>query len=236
MATQEGFEWHGAGDTYVEHFLYHLLGDPTMQMWAAPPTHFNLGAVVAKWKTRTFNPGEPRFNVELSFPIGGGDPPPAGTIATLLHDGEPIGRALVGADGTATITPEVQTDNQNLTVSYNQDGALPAVDQVEDAPGKTATSLTLAANGSPAQTGGGDFGGTLAPAFAGATIRVVYERTTAPASTVTHSVTTNVDGNWTDHLALDGQYPSHWKATAHFDGDIDHSASSSAPIEFDIGD
>ena len=41
MATQEGFEWHGAGDTYVEHYLYHLLGDPTMQMWADPPVRFD---------------------------------------------------------------------------------------------------------------------------------------------------------------------------------------------------
>ena len=41
MATQEGFEWHGSGDTYVEHYLYHLLGDPTMQMWADPPVRFD---------------------------------------------------------------------------------------------------------------------------------------------------------------------------------------------------
>ena len=41
MATQEGFEWHGSGDTYVEHYLYHLLGDPTMQMWANPPVRFD---------------------------------------------------------------------------------------------------------------------------------------------------------------------------------------------------
>ena len=41
MATQEGFEWQGAGETYEEHYLYHLLGDPTMQMWANPPVRFD---------------------------------------------------------------------------------------------------------------------------------------------------------------------------------------------------
>ena len=37
MAAQEGTEWHGAGDTYAEHYLYGLLGDPSAQMWAAEP-------------------------------------------------------------------------------------------------------------------------------------------------------------------------------------------------------
>jgi hypothetical protein len=237
MATQEGFEWHGAGDTYVEHYLYHLLGDPTMQMWANPPTRFNLGGIRTVWRQVQFEPGEPRFQIEIRFPpIGGGDPPPFNTVATLLHDGEPIGRALVGQDGTATIRPEVRTDNQNLTVVYSQEGAIPAQDAVENAPGKTATSLTLAANGSPAQTGGGDFEGAISPALGGKQIRLVYERTTAPGSTTTQTVSTAANGTYTDHFDFSGQYPSHWRVQAFFDGDEDTAPSSSPPIEFDIGD
>jgi hypothetical protein len=208
-----------------------------MQMWSAPPTRFRLPQIETLYERIQFEPGDPRFQILIRFPpIGGGDPPPFKTVATLLHDGQPIGRAIVGQDGTATIRPEVFTDDENLSVVFQQEGALPAQDSVQNVPGKQNTSLTLQADGSPAQTGGGDFSGALTPALSGKQIRLVYERTTPPTSTTTQTVTTAANGTYSDHLNLDGQYPSHWRVTAFFDGDIDNSASSSPPIEFDIGD
>jgi Peptidase family C25/Propeptide_C25 len=125
----------GAVSARSEHFLYGLFGDPTMQMWAAAPRRLKLDIIGADFRTiGNPRPGEPSFEVVIRFPVGGGDPPPEGTIATLLHDGEPIGRAVVGADGTATVRPDVQTDSKGLTVSYNQDGALPETDTVEGTP------------------------------------------------------------------------------------------------------
>ena len=72
MATQEGFEWHGAGDTYVEHYLYHLLGDPTMQMWANPPVRFDpsrFSGVIRDYRELKPipEPGDPPFYVRFEF-------------------------------------------------------------------------------------------------------------------------------------------------------------------------
>jgi hypothetical protein len=237
MATQEGFEWHGAGDTYVEHYLYHLLGDPTMQMWSNPPVRFDperfRGLIREIREFKVPEPGDPPFFVEFTleheFALG--------SIVTVFRGQEAIGRGIVGADGKANIIPDVPfDDNENLTLSIQQDGALPAQEAVEGTQPKTQTSLTLAADGSPAQTGGGDFEGTLTPNLAGRTIRLVYERTTAPTSTTTHTTTTAANGTYSDHFDFSGQYPSHWRVQAFFDGDQDNAPSSSPAIEFDIGD
>ncbi len=101
---------------------------------------------------------------------------------------------------------------------------------------KEQTSLTLTVEGSPAMTGGGDFSGNLTPALAGAKIRIVYKRTTAPTSTTTHTVTVNSQGGYRDHFDFSGQYPSHWQVQAFFDGDNAHQPSQSQAVEFDIGD
>src|SRR4051812_16964926 len=144
MATQEGFEWHGAGDTYVEHYLYHLLGDPTMQMWADPPQRFNVGRIKAVYRTiRAPHPGDPTFQVLINFPIGGGDPPAFGTVVTLFSGNAAIGRGIVGRDGALTLMPNVNGNPHNQHLSYNQDGALPAQDSVQNTPPKQKTTLTF---------------------------------------------------------------------------------------------
>src|SRR5581483_10745471 len=40
MASQNNLDGQGDDETYQEHYLYHLLGDPSGQMWADPPRHF----------------------------------------------------------------------------------------------------------------------------------------------------------------------------------------------------
>ena len=242
MATQEGFEWHGSGDTYVEHYLYHLLGDPTMQMWSAPPVRFDpskfRGVVKDIREFKVPQPGDPPFFVHFEMTNSA---LALGTVVTVFRGGdEAVGRGVVGADGTVDIIPDVPFDNHdNLTLSLQQDGALPAQEAVEGTAPKQQTSLTagIAPNSpAPAATGGGDFQGTLTPALAGAKIRIVYTRTTAPGSTTTQTVNTAGNGSWTDHFDFAGQFPSHWKVQAFFDGDTSHAASSSNAFEFDIGD
>jgi hypothetical protein len=131
MASQVGVEGQGSGDTEFEHYLYHLMGDPSMQMWTATPVHFDPAKIDTVFRAvAPVNPGDPVFQVELNFAQGPGDPPAPGTVATLLHDGAPIGRAIVGADGRATIVPDVKTDANKLTVALEQDGVLPSTDSV----------------------------------------------------------------------------------------------------------
>jgi hypothetical protein len=249
MATQEGFEWHGAGDTYVEHYLYHLLGDPTMQMWAAPPVRFDpnkfRGDIRAIREFKIPEPGDPPFFVHFEMT---GEPLAQGTLVTVFRGDEAVGRGIVGADGTTNVIPDVPFDNHdNLTLSLQQDGALPAQEAVEGTAPKEQTSMTLNDPGSPSQTNNPNpFSGQLTPAFAGAPIRVVY----APQGVVSgdprqqfqHTVNTAADGTWHDDVNFTyntvgaSQTPNRWTAQAFFDGDGSHLPSSSNIRTFDVGD
>jgi hypothetical protein len=121
--------WDG-GNEYVEHYLYHLLGDPSMQMWAATPTHFDPQRINAKYRAiKNPRPGDPPYEVTVSFPTGAGNPPPAGTIVTLFSSlrgrNAPVGRALLGPNGQATIIPNANASPKGLNIAFEQVGALP---------------------------------------------------------------------------------------------------------------
>ena len=219
MATQEGFEWHGAGDTYVEHYLYHLLGDPTMQMWSNPPMRFDperfRGLIREYREIKPIpEPGDPPFYVRFEFP---GEPEAIGSLITVFRGAEAVGRGIVGQDGAVNIVPDVPVGGQDdLTLSLQQDGAFPAQEAVEKspAPPKEPTSLTFDDPGTPSQTGNPNpFSGQLTPALAGAKIRVVYTPVdpTHPNGTIEHEVTTDATGGWRGHgrllLLLQPQQP-----------------------------
>jgi hypothetical protein len=249
MATQEGLDWHGAGDTYVEHYLYHLLGDPSMQMWAAEPKQF----VPPRIDTRYIpidvpRPGDPEWKINIRFPIGGGDPPPFNTVATLFSGSEAIGRGIVGRDGFAEVVPEVKVDPKELSVKFNQDGTLPASDQVDGVPAprtassttppprpeKQQTSLTLSAPAQPGFPTANAFTGAISPAFAGASIRIEYTRNTraAPTETRTSTVPTEEEGTYSDSPVWSANDVGQWQAQAFFDGDAGHQASASPVVTF----
>ena len=134
MATQEGFEWHGAGDTYVEHYLYHLLGDPTMQMWANPPVRFDpsrFRGFVGSIREIDPNPepGDPPFYIHFEF---AGEPLAIGSLVTVFRGARGHRPRDRGADGAVNIVPEVPSAREdNLTLSLQQDGAFPAPEPVE---------------------------------------------------------------------------------------------------------
>jgi hypothetical protein len=229
MATQEGFEWHGAGDTYVEHYLYHLLGDPTMQMWSAPPVRFDpgrfRGVIQRISEIKVPQPGDPPFFVhfELNHELA------LGTLVTVFRNGnEAVGRGVVGANGIANIIPDVPFgDQDNLSVSLQQDGALPAQEKVDNPPITTTMTASCAASPhddvQPMTTSG-----TLSPAFAAANIKLTYTRPNN-GGTLVRTVQTNANGAWTDTITptQQAQLPDGvWTIRADYEGDATHNPSS----------
>jgi hypothetical protein len=235
MASQDGIDFQGGGDTYFEHQLYHLLGDPSMQMWAATPFHFEPPRIDFKYRALAqINPGDPPFQVEGSFPQGPGEPFAGGTVATLLHNGDVIGRGIVGADGKVTITPDVPTDTQNLTVALNQDGVLPAQDTVDQGTPAQKTSLSLTAPAAVHFDKQNTFGGHLDPGIPGAQVKIVYTRD-SNGETIEHTVTPANNGDYTDSATFPRAKAGKWHAQASYAGDATHSASASAVVPFTVG-
>jgi hypothetical protein len=104
------------------HFhLYGLFGDPTMQMWSNYPLAFDPDKIGADIEYNG-----PDLSVHLRLRDVFAD----GTVGTLFDGDRAIGRAVV-RDGEAVIAPDAETDGRDLTVSLQQDGALPARVRVE---------------------------------------------------------------------------------------------------------
>jgi hypothetical protein len=225
MATQNGLDGQDSGDTYFEHHLYHLLGDPSMQMWAATPVNFDINKILSQYRAiAPVNPGDPVFQVNVSFPQAAGDPPAPGTVATLFSGDQAVGRGIVGADGKVTITPDSNVQPQNLRVAFDQEGVLPASDTVDAAPQAQKSTMSLKCpNGARA----GSFvsaSGTLTPVPGGATVKLHY---TGPNNQVVDdTVQTNASGNWTRRT----QIPSagQWTLKATFEGDTTYAPSSAS--------
>jgi hypothetical protein len=236
MATQEGLDWHGAGDTYAEHYLYHLLGDPSMQMWADEPKQFVPPKIDTRYIPVDFpRPGDPPWKINIQFPVGGGEPPPFNTVATLFNNGEVLGRGIVNRGGFAEIIPEQMVEPLNLHVTFNQDGVLPAQDSVEGAPKKTQTSVTVQPPQNSSAGGSGVTTGQLSPGLAGAPIRLVYKNLDDSSENQTHTVMTNANGGYTDSIDFapsSGPQDEDWTVQAFYDGNATYAASQSAAQSF----
>ena len=244
MATQEGFEWHGAGDTYVEHYLYHLLGDPTMQMWANPPVRFDpsrfKGIVREIREIKPIpEPGDPPFYVRFEF---AGEPLAIGSLITVFRGGEAIGRGIVGDDGSVNIVPDANVPPRRPVAVAPAGRRFPGVGAGGGSAAAGADRPDLRRSGLPPPQSNNPnrFSGKLSPAFAGATVRVVYtpDDPQNPNGTIQHTVTTDAQGNWTDHVNFAYNTTStsndanEWTATAFYDGDIDHAPSQSNQVHF----
>jgi hypothetical protein len=150
-------------------------------------------------------------------------------VATLFHGDEPIGRGTVGGDGKVTILPEKNTDTQNLTVRFQRDGALPVQDAVVQ-----VTTLTLTGPSAVTFDKATDFSGHLDPAFAGASVKVVYTRD-SNGETIEHTVATDAAGNYTDSVTIPRAKAGAWHAQALYAGDDAHTGSSSAVLPLSVG-
>lgn len=220
MASKNGVGYQSAAATYKEHFLYHLLGDPSAQMWIDLPKDI----VVEKIKVEYIPvdvPG-PGFKVLVDMGDQGGKP----TVVTLRRNGEAIGRGVV-TNGSVEITPEVAGGSEGLSVAIEQDGALPEQKAVDGtpagAPGQTSTTMSMncprsARAGIPAT-----FSGHIDPAFAGASVKLSYTR--AGGGSIEHTVTTDGAGNWTDSATFPRTQTGTWHVTARYEGDATHTAS-----------
>jgi len=121
--------------TRQEFYLWHYYGDPSMQMWGGgnPPIVFNPALITAIYRAKPPAPGDPPpFEVFANLPKE-----LAGQPVSLLKAGQVIGKAFVGADGTATI-PAAFGDGSvkpgELEVAIEGDGAQPVKVTVGDVP------------------------------------------------------------------------------------------------------
>jgi hypothetical protein len=199
------------GQVYREHLLWHLLGDPSMEIRSAEPAAFDTTKLVTKFVHRAdaFPVGDPSFRVRVSSTQAGTD----GTLATLIHAGEVIGRATM-ASGVAEITPTKRTDSASLSVALERDNFIATTLPVS-AP---VPSLTIACP-TEVNVPGEDNGvvsGTLAPKVSGATIRL---RATRPNGTVTtHATTTDASSTWKIKIPMGNADIGQVKIEAFFDG------------------
>jgi hypothetical protein len=212
--------WNGNAE-YVEHYLYHLLGDPSMQMWAAEPFHFEPQKINLSYREIAHvNPGDPVFQVFGTLP-GSGKRNPRGTVATLFSGNQVIGRGIVGRGGKLTITPETNAQPKNLHVSFDQQGFLPGSDTVDQAPQGTPTNMTIKCPTNVASPGTKSTTGKLTSVPTGTVVFLHYD---GPGNqSADDTARTAANGNWTDRQALtSGQ----WQITATYNGDANFQGSS----------
>src|SRR5215208_6767257 len=166
MAAQAGPTQQLTGQVMREHLLWHLLGDPSMEIRTATPSTFNTSAFTTKFlhRTGTFPTGDPGFQVRVTSTQAGTD----GTVATLKHAGEVIGRAPI-AGGVGLITPSKRTDSASLSVSLERDGFIPTELPPVVAPVPQLT-LTCPTEVNVPDEDNIQVSGTVAPKVSGATI------------------------------------------------------------------
>ena len=108
---------------YQEHFLYHLLGDPSAQAWVDTPVNIDVTKIdVELIPIPTPDPGGPVFKIHVDMHDQVISTP---TVVTLYHRGEAVGRGLVG-QGPIDIVPEMPIGRDSLVTAFEQDRALPA--------------------------------------------------------------------------------------------------------------
>ena len=194
MASLAGPTQQLTGQVYREHLIWHLLGDPSMEIRSAEPTAFDSTKFVTKFVHRTdsFPVGDPSFQVRVTSTQAGTD----GTLATLLHGTEVIGRATV-TGGVALITPTKRTDSANLSVALERDNFIARTLPVS-APVPSLT-MTCPPEVNVPDEDNAQVSGTLSPRVSGATIRL---RATRQNGTVTtHSTTTDSNSAWRIKIA-----------------------------------
>jgi Peptidase family C25/Propeptide_C25 len=108
---------------YQEHFLYHLLGDPSAQAWVDTPVNIDVSKIdVELIPIPIPDPGGSAFKIHVDMHDQAVATP---TVVTLYHRGEPVGRGIVG-QGAIDIVPEVPIGRDSLMTAFEQDKALPA--------------------------------------------------------------------------------------------------------------
>ncbi|MDX6679902.1 MAG: hypothetical protein QOE31_3954 [Solirubrobacteraceae bacterium] len=117
------------GTTRQEFYLWHYYGDPSMQMWGGgnAPIVFNPALISAIYKPGPISiPDPPPYEVAVNLGQVLGNF--AGQPISLLQNGQVVGKAFVGGDGTATIPASFGDGSVKpgeLEVAFEGDGAQP---------------------------------------------------------------------------------------------------------------
>jgi hypothetical protein len=211
------------GNVYKEMLIWHVLGDPSMEIRAATPQAFDTAKTTAKFQHRrdAYPVGDPSFRVQVNSTQPGTD----GTLATLLHGTEPIGRATM-AGGTALITPTKRTDSANLSVALERDNFISTTLPVA-APVPTLT-LTCPAHVDKPQEDNGQVSGKVTPLVSGATVK--FRVTRPDGSIATQTTTTNSSSQYLTKILMPGSTLGTAKIEAFYDGELKYGADDASCI------
>jgi hypothetical protein len=230
------------GSTRNELYLWHYFGDPSMQMWGGgnSPLVFDPSRFLATYRAISPpNPGDPPFEVVVTLPAE-----LAGQSISLLRNGDVIGKATVNGDGKATI-PAAFGDGSvkpgDLTVAIEPDGGQKITAPVGGVPeptppGPADTTLTSSCSPDVDFNADATTSGHLTPSFAGATVKLIYTR--PDETTFERTTTTDANGNWTNTISTDTDWPSHgggggqWQVEAGYAGDTGHKPSAAPACTF----
>jgi hypothetical protein len=189
MASLAGPTQQLTGQVMREHLIWHLLGDPSMEIRMAEPVAFDTTKLSTRFLHRTDSPpvGDPSFRVRVTSTQAGTD----GTQATLLQGSEVIGRAPIEA-GVALITPTKRTTSANLTVALERDGfiatTLPVSAPVPNLTFTCPPEVNVPDEDNALVTG------TVTPKVSGARVRI--RATRANGVVTTHTATTDGQSNF----------------------------------------
>ena len=233
----------GDGNTRNELYLWHYFGDPTMQMWGggSPPIIFDPNIFKATFKKLPPpNPGDPPpFLVEITLPPG-----LAGQPFSLLRNGQVIGKAIAGADGTVQV-PALFNDGLpapgELKVALEADGSPPVTFGVDGVPA-APTTLTQICPEFVAFNAQGvtniTVTGNLSRAPAGSMVAVRFQAPSTPNGTPapeTVTATTDAQGNWTATLAtMNRSYIGNTTVTSSYAGTSEFAASAGGPCTITV--
>jgi hypothetical protein len=224
------------GWVQAEHLLYHWFGDPTMQIWGGTPPRLIhpelVSAVFEKFvPPGPPDPGDPPYRIRLNI----NDPELIGGVATVLRNGAPVGRAVINGSALV-IDSDSPAGPSDLSVEIDQSGfvagRVPVNGQPAPAspppPAPAQASMTQTCPATPQPSGQAfTVTGTLTPAHAGAAVRVTY--TKPDSTTVTHNVTTDAQGGWTDSITPAFSEFGSWTVRSHHDADANTTAADAGP-------
>ncbi|MEA2291996.1 MAG: hypothetical protein QOF17_1016 [Solirubrobacteraceae bacterium] len=224
------------GSTRNELYLWHYFGDPTMQMWGGSRRLLDLSQVAVQAAFFQTGPGPgdpPPYHVT----VGGLPVELAGQPVSLLRNGTVVGKATIGADGTADIPASLDATTPKpgeLRVALEPDGGAPAsypVDSPKVASTLTQTCPTDAQSYNEPWTVSGNLSGPPA----GSAVVVTF---TAPNTNRVeqHTALTDAGGNWT--TTLDPSNPNTedgtWTVSSHYAGNAQYAPSDAGPCSVQV--
>jgi hypothetical protein len=214
------------GSTVDELFMWHYFGDPSMQMWGGglPPIVFTASQFKALYRKL---PGDPPYEVTVNLPRE-----LVGQSISLVRDGQPIGKATVNGDGTATIKAafgDGSVKPGDLRIAIDPDGAQPVNLPVDGVP-RQATQLSQTCPTAVPFHGDMTISGNLATVPAGTKVVLTYN---APdESSFERTVQTDANGNWSDTLV--DPAAGNWDVSSRFDGDSQYAPSTAGPCTVNV--